>query len=89
MELNEDNEHRAALMLDYLILFVLDDVDEMLPRGFKEQIYDCFQFLSPRFGKKKICIIIEFILFYLMLTLAFMLFFFQFFVLFCFVFFFA
>ena len=37
--------NRGALILDSLILFVLDEADEMLSRGFKEQIYDCFQFL--------------------------------------------
>eukprot|EP00488_Nonionellina_sp_1-RS-2012_P001645 TRINITY_DN26_c0_g1_i6.p1 TRINITY_DN26_c0_g1~~TRINITY_DN26_c0_g1_i6.p1 ORF type:complete len:253 (+),score=103.42 TRINITY_DN26_c0_g1_i6:59-760(+) len=26
-------------------LFILDEADEMLSRGFKEQIYDCFQYL--------------------------------------------
>ena len=40
-----DMVNRGALILDYLILFVLDEADEMLSRGFKEQIYDCFQFL--------------------------------------------
>jgi len=28
-----------------LKLFILDEADEMLSRGFKDQIYDCFQFL--------------------------------------------
>jgi translation initiation factor 4A len=42
-----DMVHRGALKLDKLILFVLDEADEMLSRGFKDQIYECFQFLPP------------------------------------------
>lgn len=40
-----DMINRGALRLDKLKLFVLDEADEMLSRGFKDQIYDCFQFL--------------------------------------------
>jgi len=40
-----DMVNRGALGLDRLLLFVLDEADEMLSRGFKEQIYDCFQYL--------------------------------------------
>ena len=36
---------RGALRLKALQLFILDEADEMLSRGFKEQIYDCFQYL--------------------------------------------
>eukprot|EP01083_Nonionella_stella_P136633 415871_1 len=36
---------RGALKLKALKLFVLDEADEMLSRGFKEQIYDTFQYL--------------------------------------------
>jgi len=36
---------RGALRLKALKLFCLDEADEMLSRGFKEQIYDCFQYL--------------------------------------------
>jgi translation initiation factor 4A len=36
-----------ALVLDHLKMFCLDEADEMLSRGFKEQIYDVFQFLPP------------------------------------------
>jgi len=36
---------RNALRLDKLKMFVLDEADEMLSRGFKDQIYDVFQFL--------------------------------------------
>jgi len=38
---------RNALRLNQLKMFVLDEADEMLSRGFKEQIYDVFQFLPP------------------------------------------
>jgi translation initiation factor 4A len=40
-----DMIERSALRLEKLKLFVLDEADEMLSRGFKDQIYDCFQFL--------------------------------------------
>jgi len=33
------------LQLKALQLFILDEADEMLSRGFKEQIYDCFAYL--------------------------------------------
>jgi len=36
---------RNALILENLRMFVLDEADEMLSRGFKEQIYDVFQYL--------------------------------------------
>jgi len=36
---------RNALRLDKLKMFVLDEADEMLSRGFKDQIYDVFQYL--------------------------------------------
>merc|ERR1719193_494876 len=38
---------RNALRLTKLRMFVLDEADEMLSRGFKDQIYDVFQFLPP------------------------------------------
>merc|ERR1719330_861774 len=37
--------NRNALRLDKLQVFVLDEADEMLSRGFKDQIYDVFQYL--------------------------------------------
>jgi translation initiation factor 4A len=37
--------NRRALKLDNVKMFVLDEADEMLSRGFKEQIYDVFQFM--------------------------------------------
>ncbi len=33
--------------VDDLITFVLDEADEMLSRGFKDQIYDIFKALPP------------------------------------------
>eukprot|EP01084_Bolivina_argentea_P140787 247444_1 len=36
---------RRALNLQSVKLFVLDEADEMLSRGFKDQIYDVFQYL--------------------------------------------
>jgi len=40
-----DMIQRKALIMDDLRLFCLDEADEMLGRGFKEQIYDIFKFL--------------------------------------------
>jgi translation initiation factor 4A len=40
-----DMINRRALRIDYLQLFILDEADEMLSRGFKEQIHDVFKFL--------------------------------------------
>jgi len=39
--------HRKALDPNHIRSFVLDEADEMLSRGFKDQIYDVFQFLPP------------------------------------------
>ena len=39
----EDMIKRRCLKLDDLKLFVLDEADEMLSRGFKEQIYDIYK----------------------------------------------
>lgn len=36
---------RRALKLDFVQLFVLDEADEMLSRGFKDQIYDVFKYM--------------------------------------------
>ncbi|KAI1315454.1 translation initiation factor eIF4A [Mortierella claussenii] len=38
---------RGALKTDSIKMFVLDEADEMLSRGFTEQIYDVFQTLPP------------------------------------------
>lgn len=40
-----DMMRRGFLKTDYLKLFILDEADEMLDRGFKQQIQDIFQFL--------------------------------------------
>jgi translation initiation factor 4A len=40
-----DMIQRRALRLDAVQLFVLDEADEMLSRGFKDQIHDVFKFL--------------------------------------------
>lgn len=40
-----DMINRRALRLDRVKLFVLDEADEMLSRGFKEQIYDVFKYM--------------------------------------------
>ncbi|CAG2055164.1 unnamed protein product [Timema podura] len=37
---------RRALRTDHIKLFVLDEADEMLSRGFKDQIHDVFKTLS-------------------------------------------
>ncbi|KAG8987542.1 translation initiation factor eIF4A [Tulasnella sp. 427] len=41
-----DMINRRALKTDHMKLFCLDEADEMLSRGFREQIYDIFQLLS-------------------------------------------
>merc|ERR1712127_83215 len=43
-----DMINRQALNLKRMKLFVLDEADEMLSRGFKDQIYDIFQFLPEK-----------------------------------------
>ncbi|KAI1994207.1 translation initiation factor eIF4A [Ophidiomyces ophidiicola] len=40
-----DMIQRRVLKTDHMKMFVLDEADEMLSRGFTEQIYDIFQFL--------------------------------------------
>jgi translation initiation factor 4A len=40
-----DMVNKRFLKLDDMHLFILDEADEMLGRGFKEQIYDIFKFL--------------------------------------------
>lgn len=40
-----DMINRRALKLDSVQLFVLDEADEMLSRGFKDQIYDVFKYM--------------------------------------------
>jgi len=43
-----DMLRRRALQPDSIRLFCLDEADEMLSRGFKDQIYDIFQLLPPK-----------------------------------------
>jgi len=42
-----DMINRGYLRPDQIKMFVLDEADEMLSRGFKEQIYEVFQLLPP------------------------------------------
>jgi translation initiation factor 4A len=42
-----DMINRRALRSEGIRMFVLDEADEMLSRGFKEQIYEVFQLLQP------------------------------------------
>jgi translation initiation factor 4A len=43
----QDMLRRHALVPHYVRMFVLDEADEMLSHGFKDQIYDIFQLLPP------------------------------------------
>ncbi|KAJ0979340.1 hypothetical protein J5N97_014814 [Dioscorea zingiberensis] len=43
-----DMLRRRALRPDHIKMFVLDEADEMLSRGFKDQIYDIFQLLPSK-----------------------------------------
>ncbi|KAF8939955.1 translation initiation factor eIF4A [Dissophora ornata] len=43
-----DMINRGALRTDDIKMFILDEADEMLSRGFKDQIYDVFQRLPPQ-----------------------------------------
>jgi len=43
-----DMINRRALRMDSVGLFVLDEADEMLSRGFKDQIYEVFKFLPDK-----------------------------------------
>ena len=40
-----DMVDRGALKVEQLKLFILDEIDEMLSRGFKEQIHDLYSYL--------------------------------------------
>jgi translation initiation factor 4A len=48
-----DMVNRQVMNLNTVKLFVLDEADEMLSRGFKDQIYDIFQHLP---GKVQVCL---------------------------------
>merc|ERR1712199_97981 len=39
---------RRALIPEHISMFVLDEADEMLSRGFKDQIYDIYQLLPAK-----------------------------------------
>jgi len=39
---------RRVLRPDHIKIFILDEADEMLSRGFKDQIYDIFQVLPEK-----------------------------------------
>jgi len=41
-----DMIRRGALSTKYVSVFILDEADEMLSRGFRDQIYDVFQALQ-------------------------------------------
>ncbi|KAK9448468.1 P-loop containing nucleoside triphosphate hydrolase protein [Limtongia smithiae] len=43
----QDMIQRRALPTEHVKIFVLDEADEMLSHGFKDQIYDIFQLLPP------------------------------------------
>uniref|UniRef100_A0A7R9VM39 RNA helicase n=1 Tax=Chlamydomonas euryale TaxID=1486919 RepID=A0A7R9VM39_9CHLO len=43
-----DMLRRRVLRADSIKMFTLDEADEMLSRGFKDQIYDIFQLLPPK-----------------------------------------
>ncbi|KAK6236508.1 hypothetical protein SCA6_011845 [Theobroma cacao] len=43
-----DMLRRKSLRADHIKMFVLDEADEMLSRGFKDQIYDIFQLLPEK-----------------------------------------
>jgi len=42
-----DMINRRALRTDHLKMFCMDEADEMLSRGFKDQMYEVFQLLPP------------------------------------------
>lgn len=43
-----DMLRRGGLQAEYIKMFVLDEADEMLSRGFKDQIYEIFQLLPAK-----------------------------------------
>ncbi|KAJ6361671.1 hypothetical protein OIU78_002157 [Salix suchowensis] len=49
-----DMLRRQSLRPDYIKMFVLDEADEMLSRGFKDQIYDIFQLLPPKIQRDEL-----------------------------------
>ncbi|KHG04102.1 Eukaryotic initiation factor 4A-14 [Gossypium arboreum] len=55
-----DMLRRQSLRPDYIKMFVLDEADEMLSRGFKDQIYDIFQLLPAKIQNTRDVIMREF-----------------------------
>lgn len=51
-----DMLRRHSLRPDYVKMFVLDEADEMLSRGFKDQIYDIFQLLPSGASKFQVVV---------------------------------
>ena len=49
-----DMLRRRYLRADSIKMFVLDEADEMLSRGFKDQIYDIFQLLPPKLQVRRL-----------------------------------
>ena len=50
-----DMLRRRALRLDSVCMFMLDEADEMLSRGFKDMICDIHQMLPPRLQVGSAC----------------------------------
>jgi translation initiation factor 4A len=50
-----DNIQKGVLRLDKLKLFVLDEADQMLDRGFKDQIYEIFSCGLPKDTQVRAC----------------------------------
>ncbi|RYR42264.1 hypothetical protein Ahy_A08g038731 [Arachis hypogaea] len=55
-----DMLRRQYLRPDSIRMFVLDEADEMLSKGFKDQIYDIFQLLPPKIQNTRDIIMREF-----------------------------
>ena len=49
---------RYVLKTDGLKCFILDEADEMLSKGFKDQLYEIFQFV-PKECQICICIVLQ------------------------------
>ncbi|KAE8682626.1 Eukaryotic initiation factor 4A-2 [Hibiscus syriacus] len=51
-----DMLRRQSIRPDHIKMFVLDEADEMLSRGFNDQIYDIFQLLPPKIQPLRILV---------------------------------
>ena len=58
-----DMMNRGALTTDAMKMFVLDEADEMLSRGFKDQIYDVFRKLPNAIQVNGIMYVIKYALY--------------------------